>query len=186
MILPQLPFADLVDIKNNFVHVGQQTGFNHQQFIAQCIAVTVLFLVMYKFAWKKVQVTLDERSQKIAEGLANAERIKKELADAETSRLSIIHKANDKANLIIAEAEKSAAALTEQRTKDATRQAEDIVKNAHEAAVLDRNRLMEELKQHLGELVVQTTQKVTGKVLTADDQTRLNSETLSQLDARKN
>jgi F-type H+-transporting ATPase subunit b len=118
--------------------------------------------------------------------LANAEKIKKELADAEATRLRIIGEANEKANVIIADADKSALALAEQRAKEATRQAEDIIKNAHEAAVLDRDRLMAELKQQLGELVIQTTQKVTGKVLTADDQTRLNSETLSQLEARQN
>lgn len=118
--------------------------------------------------------------------MANAEKIKKELADAEATRLSIIQKANEKANAIIADAEKSAVAVTEQRAKEATRQAEDILKNAHEASVLDRNRLMSELKQHLGELVIQTTEKVTGKVLSAEDQTRLNNETLSQIDASKN
>jgi F-type H+-transporting ATPase subunit b len=186
MILPNLPFADLTDIKNNFENVGLQTGFTVQQFIAQCIAVTILFIVMYKFAWKKVQVVLDQRRTLIEQSLANADKIKKELADAETTRLSIIQKANEQANKIVAEAEKSAAAVTEQRAKEATRQAEDIVKNAHEAAVLDRNRLMEELKRHIGDLVVQTTQKVTGKVLTADDQARLNTETLQQLGANNN
>ena len=70
--------------------------------------------------------------------------------------------------------------------KEAIRQAEDIIKNAHEAAVLDKNRLMAELKQHIGELVVQTTEKVAGKVLTPDDQARLNSETLRQLGANNN
>jgi F-type H+-transporting ATPase subunit b len=186
MIIPPLPFADLVDIKNNFIHVGEQTGFTLQQFIAQCIAVTVLFLVMNKFAFSKVRAILDQRRKTIEESLANADRIKGQLADAEATRLRIIGEANEKANTIIADADKSALALAEQRAKEATRQAEDIIKNAHEAAVLDRDRLMAELKQQLGELVIQTTQKVTGKVLTADDQTRLNSETLSQLEARQN
>jgi F-type H+-transporting ATPase subunit b len=186
MLIPQLPFADLVDIKNNFIHVGEQTGFSLQQFLTQVIVVTILFIVMYKFAWKKVQVVLDQRRKTIEDSLANAEKIKTQLADAEATRIAIIQKANEKANTIIADAEKSAIAAGEQRTKEATRQAEDIIKNAHEAAVLDRNRLMTELKAHLGELVVQTTQKVAGKVLTADDQARLNSETIRQVEASRN
>jgi F-type H+-transporting ATPase subunit b len=186
MLLPSLPFASLTDIENNFVNVGEQTGFTLQQFIAQCIVVTILFLVMNQFAWKPVRAMLEQRRKTIEDSMANAEKIKKELADAEATRLSIIQKANEKANAIIADAEKSAVAVTEQRAKEATRQAEDILKNAHEASVLDRNRLMSELKQHLGELVIQTTEKVTGKVLSAEDQTRLNNETLSQLDASKN
>jgi F-type H+-transporting ATPase subunit b len=183
MFIPTLPLASVVD---NLETVGVQTGFTLQQFIAQCIAVTVLFVVLNQFAWKPVRTILEQRRKTIEDAMANAEKIKQELADAEATRLSIIQKANEQANHIIAEAEKSAAAIAEQRAKEATRQAEDIIKNAHEASVLDRNRLLEELKRHVGELVVQTTEKVTGKILTAEDQARLNTETLRQLGASHN
>lgn len=186
MFLPNLPFADLQDIQNNFENVGVQTGFTLQQFIAQCIGVSVLFVVLWQFGWKPVRRILEERRKTIEESLANAEKIKKELTDAESTRLAIIQKANDQANRIISEAEKSAAVVTEQRAREATRQAEDIIKNAREASILERNRLMEELKRHIGELVVQTTEKVAGRVLTPDDQARLNSETLRQLGANHN
>jgi F-type H+-transporting ATPase subunit b len=146
MLLPHLPFADLNDIENNFQNVGLHTGFTLQQFIAQCIAFLVLFGVTWKFGWKPVRSILEERRQTIEQSMANADKIKQELSEAEATRLSILQKANEKANLIIAEAEKSAIAVTEQRAKEATRQAEDIVKNAREAAILDRNRLMAELK----------------------------------------
>jgi F-type H+-transporting ATPase subunit b len=178
-----MPFADIIE---NFQDIGTKTGFTWPQFLAQCVAVTILFLLLNKLAWAPVRKMLLEREKRIGDAMANADKIKKELSDAESTRLSIIQKANDQANKIIAESEKSAAAITEQRAKDATRQAEDIIKNAHEAAVLDRNRLMEELKRHVGELVIQTTEKVTGKVLNADDQARLNSETLRQLGANNN
>jgi F-type H+-transporting ATPase subunit b len=183
MITLDLPFAQLVQ---NFEDVGMQTGFTWPQFLAQCVAVVVLFLFLQKFAWAPVRTMLEERRRIIADSLSNADKIKKELADAESTRLSILQKANEKANLIIAEAEKSAVIVTEQRAREATRQAEEIIKNAREAAVLDRNRLMAELKRHIGELVIQTTEKVAGKVLTPEDQVRLNSETLRQLEATRN
>jgi F-type H+-transporting ATPase subunit b len=183
MIITPLPFADIIQ---NFQDIGAKTGFTLPQFLAQCVAVTILFLFLQKFAWAPVRTMLEERRKIIADSMANADRIKKELADAEATRLGIIQKANEKATGIIAEAEKSAAIVTEQRAREATRQAEDIIKNAHEASLLDRNRLMAELKRHVGELVIQTTQKVTGKVLTADDQARLNTETLRQLGANQN
>ena len=178
-----LPLADII---TNFQEIGAQTGFTLPQFIAQCIAFTALCLLVNKFAWKPVSTVLEQRRKTIEEAMANAEQIKKELADAETTRLGIIQKAGEKANAIIAEAEKSAAIVAEQRAREATRQAEDIIKNAHEASVLDRNRLMAELKRHVGELVIQTTEKVTGKILTAEDQARLNTETLRQLGAGNN
>ena len=127
MISP-LPFADLTAIKDNFVHVGVQTGFTLQQFIAQCVVVTILFLVMNQFAWKPVRGILEQRRKTIEESLANADRIKKELADAESARLGIIKKANDQANGIIAEAQKAGAALSERLSKEATAQAQDIIR----------------------------------------------------------
>src|SRR5271156_2336592 len=111
MIFPNLPFADLSDIKSNFENVGQQTGFTLQQFIAQCISVTVLFLVLNQFAWKPVRTILEERRKTIEESLANAEKIKKELTDAEATRLSILQKANEQAAHIIDEADKSAVVV---------------------------------------------------------------------------
>jgi len=178
-----LPLANIID---NLETVGAQTGFNVQQFVAQCIAFLVLCSFLWYFAWKPVIVILEQRRKTIEDSQANAEKIKQELTDAEATRLSIIQKANEQANKIIAEAEKSAAIVTEQRAKEATRQAEDIIKNARDAAILDRNRLMEELKRHIGSLVVQTTEKVAGKVLTAQDQARLNEETIRQLTATNN
>jgi F-type H+-transporting ATPase subunit b len=178
-----LPLANVID---NLENVGTQTGFTVQQFIAQCIAVIVLFVVLQKFAWKPVLTILEQRRKAIEQSMANADKIKAELADAEASRIKVIHKANEQAAAIIAEAQKSGAALSDRLSKEATAQAQDIVRRAHEASVLDRDKLMAELKQHVGELVIQTTQKVAGKVLTADDQTRLNTETIRQINAPNN
>jgi F-type H+-transporting ATPase subunit b len=186
MILSLLPLADLNAIETNFQNVGTQTGFTLQQFIAQCVAVTVLLVVLNKFGWQKVLVILEQRRQTIAESMANADRIKQELADAERARLDILTKANEKATAIINEAHQAAAILAERGNKDAAAQAEDIIKRAHEAAVLDRDRLMAELKHDIGALVIQTTEKIAGKVLTPDDQNRLNDETRRQLTAAKN
>jgi len=178
-----LPLADIIE---NLKNAGDLTGWNTQQFFSQCFAVTVLFTVLYIFAWKPVRTILEQRRNTIEESMANAAKIKKELSEAEASRLSIIQKANEQAAAIIASAEKAAVTRGEQRTQEASRQAEDIVKKAHEAAVLDRDRLMAELKHQVGALVIQTTEKVTGKVLTSDDQTRLNTETVRQLSAPNN
>ena len=186
MLHSLLPLADLNDIKNNFVNVGQTTGFTLQQFIAQCVAVTILLVVLYKWGWKKVLVVLEERQATIEQSMKNAERIKQELADAEKARLDVLKKANDQATAIIADAHKAAAMVAEHGNADAAAQGADILRRAREAAIVERDRLMAELKREVGHLVIQTTEKVAGKVLTPDDQTRLNDETLRQLGAGQN
>jgi F-type H+-transporting ATPase subunit b len=183
MILSSLPLANIVD---NLEDIGMQTGFSGPQLLAQCIAVICLFAFLQKFAWKPVRGMLEKRRAMIEESMANADKIKGELSNAEASRIKVIQQANEQASAIVAEAQKSGAVLADRLAKEATAQAQDIIRKAHEAAVLDRDRLLAELKQHVGELVIQTTQKVAGKVLTQDDQARLNDETARQLYAPNN
>ena len=171
---------------DNLKDIGLKTGFSYQHLLSQIIAFLIVAGVLQKFAYKPVREILEQRRKTIEEGMLNAEKIRKELSEAEASRLQIIQKANEQANAIIADAEKSAALRGEQRTQEATRQAEEIVKKAREAAVLERDRLLADLKREVGNLVVLTTGKVAGKVLNADDQARLNAETTSQLTAANN
>ena len=59
--------------------------------------------------------------------------------------------------------------------------AEQIVAKAREASAIEHERTMAELKHELGRLVVETTAKVTGKVLTPEDQKRLQEEAARQV-----
>jgi F-type H+-transporting ATPase subunit b len=59
--------------------------------------------------------------------------------------------------------------------------AEQIIAKAREAAALEHDRTMESLKRELGRLVVETTAKVTEKVLTPEDQRRLQEDAARQL-----
>jgi F-type H+-transporting ATPase subunit b len=179
LFLAETPLDSLHDI-------GVQTGFDMPHFLSQAVAFLIFAAILTKFAYQPVRKVLEERRAAIETSLANAEKIKKQLADAEAKRLEIIQKANQQAEGIVAKAEQAAAVITERRAQEATAQAEDIVRKAREAAALERERMLAELKREVGALVIQTTEKVAGKVLTADDQTRLNAETLAQLDAAKN
>src|SRR5204862_432467 len=82
-------------------------------------------------------------------------------------------KANADAQKMIDETRESAAHLSERKQQEAITTAEQIIAKAREAAAIEHDRTMESLKRELGRLVVDTTAKVTGKVLTQDDQQRL-------------
>ncbi len=121
---------------------------------------------LYKFAYKPILKVLEERRQRIADGLANAEKIKQELARTEAMRQEVLDKANAQATKLIEEARAAAARVQEQETQKAIAQAEQIITKAREAATLERQRMLTELKREVGALVVRTTAAVTGKVLT--------------------
>src|SRR5262249_33939249 len=71
---------------------------------------------------------------------------------------------------------------TRARTPASRRRAQEPDgEQGREAAALEHERTMESLKRELGRLVVETTAKVTDKVLTPEDQRRLQEETARQL-----
>ena len=103
------------------------------------------------------------------------------LAEAEQRYAEILAKGNAQAQKMIDEARESAAHVAERKQQEAVAAAEQIMAKAREASAIEHERTMEALKRELGRLVVETTAKVTGKVLTSDDQKRLQEEAARQL-----
>jgi F-type H+-transporting ATPase subunit b len=160
-----------------------ELGIQWKILLAQTINFSIVFLVLWRFAYKPIFAMLQTRRDKIAESLANAEKIKAEVVRTEADRQKILTQAGDQANKLIDEARQAAARVREQETQKAIAAAEQIVIKAREAAAQDHTRMLAELKREVGRLVVQTTATVTGKILTPEDQRRLAEETEKQLAA---
>ncbi len=156
-------------------------GWNPWLFFSQVISFVIVALLLRRFAYKPILKVLEERRRSIEEGQLNAEKIKRQLDEAETRYSEILAKANADAQKMIDETRESSAHLAERKQQEAIAAAEQIIAKAREASAIEHERTMESLKQELGRLVVDTTAKVTGKVLTPEDQQRLQEEALSQL-----
>jgi F-type H+-transporting ATPase subunit b len=161
--------------------IASTFGVDWPHLIAQIISFSIVCAILYALAYKPILRILDARRQQIASGLANADKIKAELARIEHERLDVLAKADSEGKQLIEEARGAAARVHAEETRKATVAAEQIVQRAHEAAERDRARMLAELKHEVGRLVVQTTAAVTGKVLTAEDHRRLAEETARQL-----
>jgi F-type H+-transporting ATPase subunit b len=162
---------------------AQTFGWNLPMFIAQLISFCIVAFLLHRFAYKPILTVLEERRQRIAQSLADVERIKGELAQAEVARQEILSSANSQAVRLIEEARAAAARVQEVETQKAIAAAEQIIAKAREAAAADHVRMLAELRREVGRLVVETTARVSGKVLGADDQKRLTDETTRQLAA---
>ena len=161
--------------------IAQTFGVDWSHLIAQMLSFGIVCFLLYKFAYKRVLAMLEERRQEIAEGLANAEKIKAELARTEAQREEAMAQANAQATKLIEEARAAAARVQEQEAQKAIAAAEQIITKAREATAQDHARMLAELKREVGRLVVQTTATVTGKILTPEDQQRLTEEAEKQL-----
>jgi F-type H+-transporting ATPase subunit b len=161
--------------------VARTFGVDWPHLGAQIISFGIVCVVLYRLAYKPILKMLDARRQQIASGLANAEKIKAELARIAAERQSVLMKADAEGKQLIEEARVAAARVEAAETKKAIAAAEQILVRAREATERERAQMLAELKREVGRLVVETTATVTGKVLTPDDHRRLAEETARQL-----
>ena len=171
------------DLANTARGISEQFAIDWRHLASATVSFCIVAALLYFFAYKRVLQVLDQRRQRIAEGLANADKIKAELGKTEASRQEVLSQASAQANKLIEEARAAAARVQEQETQKAIAAAEQIIAKAREAAAQDHERMLAELRREVGRLVVDTTGKVTGKVLTPDDQKRLADETSRELAA---
>lgn len=181
--MSSLTFLAAADLSKTAERIGQQFGFNGWLFLSQVFSFSIVCVLLYKFAYQPILTVLEARRQKIEDGLTNAARIKEQLAESEKRHQEILSKANADATRMIEEARTSAQALADKRAQQAVSEAEGIIAKAREATELDRARMMADLKREVARLVVETTSKVTGKVLTSDDQRRLSEEASREIAA---
>jgi F-type H+-transporting ATPase subunit b len=163
--------------------IARTFGVDWPHLGAQLVSFGVVCAVLYKFAYGRVLAMLEERRQQIAQGIANAEKIKAELDKTEAQRQEVMAQAYVQAAKSMEEARAAAARVRDQETRKAIAAAEQITIKAREAAAQDHARMLAELKREVGHLVVQATARVTGKILTPEDHRRLAEETAKQVAA---
>ena len=165
-----------------FENIKTTFGLNGAFFAAQVINFFLVVFILKKFAFGPIQNMLNQRRLRIAEGEEKLKRIEKQLAESEATTAAAIAKANEDAVRLINEAREGAAAFTEQKAQEAISQAQQILTKAEAAAAAERERIAADLKREFGRLVAATTAQVTGKVLTADDQKRINEDALASVE----
>lgn len=170
------------ELKATGENLQSQFGIHGQLLVSQIIGFAIFAFLLKTFAFKPIQAMLEQRRARIAEGEEKLKRIEQQLAESEQTTAAAIAKANEEALRLITEAKDSAAAFSEQKAQEAIAQAQQILSKAEAAAQADRERISSELKREFGRLVAQTTSQVTGKVLTTDDQTRINEEALTKIE----
>ena len=161
--------------------LANQFGLSAPNLIAQIIIFMIVYFILKNKAFGPILAMLEQRKQRIAEGEAKLEKISKDLAEANANAQAILDKANADGNRLVKEADESAKALAEKKQQDAIHEAGQILAKAREAAQLETDKARAELRREFGRMVADATSRVTGKVLTTDDQLRINQETAAQV-----
>src|SRR5262249_25230791 len=88
--------------------IARTFGVDWTHLIAQIVSFGIVCALLYRFAYRPILAMLAQRREQIAQGMANAEQIKAELARTESQRQVVIAQANAEAARLIEEARAAA------------------------------------------------------------------------------
>ena len=133
----------------------------------QAIVFLLLVLFTMKFVWPPIAKALDDRAQKIAAGLAAAEKAKAELASANQRVEQELVKSRNETTTLLADAERRAQQIVEEAKGRATEEANKIVVAAHAEAEQQSVRAREALREQVAALAVKGAEQILRKEVNA-------------------
>ena len=140
----------------------------------------VAWLVM-KFGWPHIIAAIEERQQKIAEGLAAADNAQKNLAQAEEKANEELKVARAKANEIIDQAHQRANQIVDQAKQDAVAEAGRQKALADAEIDAASNRAREELRKQVSSLAVTGAEKLLKREIDANAHRALLDELAAEI-----
>ena len=137
------------------------------------IAFLLVFLVLAKYAFPRLNSAMKEREEKIQGDLEGAERARGE-AESELERYrQQLREARGEAGRIIEEARKTAESMRRDLLARAEDESNQIVSRAQEEIRAERDRAFQELRRQVGEISVELAARVVGESMDRDRQLRL-------------
>lgn len=163
------------------MEILDEFGINGWLLAAQVVNFLILLFILKRFFYKPLLKVLDERKQKIAQSLKNADEIEKTLAKTEEDREKRLDKATEEAKQIITDATSSATQIIEEAHTKASLDIEEMIKKGQAALEVEREKLHQQIKSELSEIVGIALEKITDKALTAKEQKILIEKTVKEI-----
>ena len=161
--------------------IADSFGVEWPMLIAQIVNFCIVAYVLYRFAFKPVLRTIDERQRRIADGLQYAEEMKRQLAEAERKRNETIKEASLSARKIIEEAKDAAEDYGERQKKEVELKAESILQKARQEIESEHQKMLTDIRREVATLVVQVTGKVIDKDLSEKEKARISESAAEQI-----
>jgi F-type H+-transporting ATPase subunit b len=142
----------------------------------------ITMYVLSKVAFPRIQEALDKRANAIRESIEQAEKTRQEADEILQEYRGRLREAREQADEIVARARKTAEAAKSQAADEGREKREELLAAARRDIEAETRRSLERIRKEVADLTVLTTEKVTRKTLTGDDQRKLIDEALSEVD----
>jgi len=124
------------------------------------VAFLVVFFILKKFAWPAIVGGLKKREETIAESLATAEKVKAEMSLMKSENEALLAKAREERAQLLKEARETKDKIINESKEQAKIEANKIITEAQAAINAQKMAALTEVKNQVGKLVLETTEKV--------------------------
>jgi len=146
------------------------------------LAFGITMLVLKRFAFPKISAALEERAQRVAKNLEEAERSRAEADELLAEYRERLREAREQADDIVARAKRTGENAKSEATEEGRAKREELVAAARKDIESETKRSLEGIRKEVADLTILATEKVTRKSLDSDDGRRLVEEALSEVD----
>ncbi|MDA8362803.1 MAG: F0F1 ATP synthase subunit B [Gammaproteobacteria bacterium] len=147
----------------------------------QMITFAVMVAFVWRFLWGPLTRMLAERSRRIADGLAAAEKGRHDLERAQKRAVEVLREARQQANEILAQAEKRAGEIIDEAKTHAKGEAEGIISAARTEIEREANAAREQLRVSASQLAVAAAERILEHEIDAAAHARLIGAVVQQL-----
>ena len=155
-------------------------GINLPQLIAQIANFIILLVILRLTLYKPILRMLDERKQKIAEGLNAAEIARAEAAQAQANIQEQLNTARQEGQELVASAQGIAARIQSEAREQSNRDREAALERARAEIQLERDRAISDLRGEFADITVAAAEKVINQSLDRQAHQRIIDETLAE------
>jgi F-type H+-transporting ATPase subunit b len=149
------------------------------------VTFAIVFFVLRKLAFGRIQGLIDKRRETIRDALDAADQARLEARELRELTLAEREEAKRERERILDDTRRQAQAQLEQARADAKVDLERRLEENQKELDTENRKLREEIRRDVVELTLLAAEKVTGKVLDSKDQRRLIDETLSEIDVKQ-
>ena len=149
----------------------------------QMLNFLVLLIILWILLYKPLLKILHDREKRINDGLENAERADRMIAESEQTRLEKIKMAKIESQKILEDARKSGEKNRASIVQDAEKEAAKLIQNGRNVIDLERTKAEQELKVQAVDLIIQTAEKVLREKLDPLHDQKIIEESLKKYSA---
>jgi F-type H+-transporting ATPase subunit b len=124
------------------------------------LAFLIVFFILKKFAWKPIVQSLKDREQNISDAILSAEKIRGEMANMKSENEALLAKAREERAQMLREAKETKERIISEAQEQAKIETNRIIADAQAAINQQKMAAMTDLKNQVGNLVVEVSEKV--------------------------